>query len=55
LWRRLRLRLTTLARGSLTDPAPALEAMTTHGVRKLGDYQAKWLVLFSHPADFTPV
>ena len=55
MWRRLRLRLTTLARGTLTDPAPALEAMTTHGVRKLGDYQAKWLVLFSHPADFKPV
>jgi peroxiredoxin (alkyl hydroperoxide reductase subunit C) len=39
----------------LNEPAPAFEARTTHGVRKLADYQGKWLVLFSHPADFTPV
>ncbi|MFN3543689.1 MAG: peroxiredoxin [Thiobacillus sp.] len=32
-----------------------VEARTTHGVRKLSDYEGKWLVLFSHPADFTPV
>lgn len=39
----------------LNERAPAFEAPTTHGVRKLADYQGKWLVLFSHPADFTPV
>lgn len=39
----------------LNEPAPAFEARTTHGVRKLSDYKGKWLVLFSHPADFTPV
>jgi len=39
----------------LNEPAPAFEAPTTHGVRKLEDYRGKWLVLFSHPADFTPV
>lgn len=39
----------------LNEPAPAFEAKTTHGVRKLEDYKGKWLVLFSHPADFTPV
>lgn len=39
----------------LDEPAPAFEAPTTHGVRKLTDYKGKWLVLFSHPADFTPV
>lgn len=39
----------------LNEPAPAFEARTTHGTRKLSDYQGKWLVLFSHPADFTPV
>ena len=39
----------------LNKPAPAFEAKTTHGVKKLSDYQGKWLVLFSHPADFTPV
>jgi len=37
------------------DKAPEFEAITTHGVKKLADYQGKWLVLFSHPADFTPV
>jgi peroxiredoxin (alkyl hydroperoxide reductase subunit C) len=39
----------------LNEAAPAFEAKTTHGVKKLADYQGKWLVLFSHPADFTPV
>ncbi len=39
----------------LNEPAPAFEAKTTHGIKKLEDYKGKWLVLFSHPADFTPV
>jgi peroxiredoxin (alkyl hydroperoxide reductase subunit C) len=39
----------------LNEPAPDFEAKTTHGVRKLSDYRGRWLVLFSHPADFTPV
>jgi peroxiredoxin (alkyl hydroperoxide reductase subunit C) len=39
----------------INEPAPDFEARTTHGVRKLEDYRGKWLVLFSHPADFTPV
>ncbi|MFW6150051.1 MAG: peroxiredoxin [Chloroflexota bacterium] len=39
----------------LGEPAPAFEAPTTHGPLKLSDFKGKWLVLFSHPADFTPV
>ena len=39
----------------LNEPAPTFEANTTHGTKKLEDYKGKWLVLFSHPADFTPV
>ena len=35
---------------------PELEVKTTHGIKKLpDDYKGKWFVLFSHPADFTPV
>ena len=35
---------------------PNLEVDTTHGTLKLHEYQGKsWLMLFSHPADFTPV
>ena len=37
------------------DPAPPFEAETTHGVLKIEDYKGSWLILFSHPADFTPV
>jgi peroxiredoxin (alkyl hydroperoxide reductase subunit C) len=37
------------------EPAPAFEAATTHGVLKLEDFKGSWLILFSHPADFTPV
>ena len=39
----------------LNEPAPDFEAPTTHGIKKLSDYKGRWLVLFSHPADFTPV
>lgn len=39
----------------LNEPAPAFNARTTHGDRTLQDYRGKWLILFSHPAAFTPV
>ena len=39
----------------INEPAPAFKIKTTHGERSLDDYKGKWLVLFSHPADFTPV
>jgi len=39
----------------INEPAPAFQARTTHGDRALADYKGKWLILFSHPADFTPV
>lgn len=35
--------------------APAFSTRTTMGSRSLSDYRGRWLVLFSHPADFTPV
>jgi peroxiredoxin 2/4 len=37
------------------DVAPDFEARTTHGPVKLSDYRGRWLIFFSHPADFTPV
>lgn len=38
------------------DRAPDLTVQTTHGVKNIpGDYKGKWVVLFSHPGDFTPV
>ncbi len=39
----------------LNEPAPHFDALTTHGQKTLTDYRGKWLILFSHPADFTPV
>ena len=39
----------------LGDPAPPFNTLTTHGPKKLEDYKGSWLILFSHPADFTPV
>lgn len=39
----------------LNEAAPAFSAETTHGPRSIGDYLGRWLVLFSHPSDFTPV
>lgn len=35
--------------------APEFEAQTTMGNISLNDYKGKWVVLFSHPGDFTPV
>lgn len=37
------------------EPAPEFEAKTTHGVLKLSDFRDSWVIMFSHPADFTPV
>jgi peroxiredoxin (alkyl hydroperoxide reductase subunit C) len=39
----------------LNSPAPDFNVKTTHGDRTLAHYKGKWLILFSHPADFTPV
>ena len=40
----------------LGEKMPEMKVNTTHGPKKLpDDYKGKWLVLFSHPADFTPV
>ncbi|MGD1822879.1 MAG: peroxiredoxin [Pleomorphochaeta sp.] len=40
----------------LGDKAPSFEATTTQGQIKFPeDYEGKWVILFSHPADFTPV
>ena len=40
---------------TLGEPAPDFEANTTQGPMKLSEFKGKWVVLFSHPADFTPV
>ncbi|WP_316857957.1 peroxiredoxin [uncultured Cohaesibacter sp.] len=39
----------------LNEKAPDFTAKTTAGIKTLADYEGKWLILFSHPADFTPV
>ena len=39
----------------LGEPAPPFDADTTFGRLQLSDFEGSWLILFSHPADFTPV
>lgn len=45
----------TTGRLLIGDAAPEWTAVTTHGRKSLSDYKGKWVVMFSHPADFTPV
>jgi peroxiredoxin (alkyl hydroperoxide reductase subunit C) len=50
--------MTTEARiPRINEPAPDFEAKSTQGMIKLSNYtsKGKWVMLFSHPADFTPV
>lgn len=37
------------------DLAPNFSARTTRGLVRLSDFHGRWLVFFTHPADFTPV
>ncbi len=39
----------------LNEFAPEFEARSTAGPVRLADYRGRWLLFFSHPADFTPV
>ena len=48
------LKLTTMPR--IGDKAPEFKAVTTQGdIHFPNDYKGDWVILFSHPADFTPV
>ena len=40
---------------NLGEKAPDFKSNSTMGPIKLSDYCGKWIVLFSHPGDFTPV
>ena len=46
----------TAAMPRIGDPAPAFEAATTQGkIDFPANFKEKWVMLFSHPSDFTPV
>ena len=47
---------TTYAMPRIGDKAPDFDSITTHGPLKFSEYaKDSWVILFSHPADFTPV
>ncbi|MGS2725033.1 peroxiredoxin [Psychroserpens sp. BH13MA-6] len=47
---------TTYAMPRIGDTAPDFEALTTKGPIRMSEFaEGKWTVMFSHPADFTPV
>ena len=39
----------------IDEVAPDFEARSTQGIVRMSDFRGRWLVFFSHPADFTPV
>jgi peroxiredoxin (alkyl hydroperoxide reductase subunit C) len=48
------IKITSMPR--IGDKAPEFKAITTQGeINFPSDYSGKWTILFSHPADFTPV
>jgi len=48
--------ITTVSMPRIGDKAPEFKAVTTQGnINFPQDYEGKWVILFSHPADFTPV
>ncbi|NLE06740.1 MAG: redoxin domain-containing protein, partial [Crenarchaeota archaeon] len=46
-------RTTSLPR--IGETAPLFKAVTTMGEIRLEDFRGSWVVLFSHPGDFSPV